>query len=325
MSQQLEVLRSAFEDYLKESIFQDEPSELYAPINYIMKIGGKRMRPVLVLAASAAFTDNWQRALPAALGFELFHNFTLLHDDIMDNAMLRRGQPSGHVKYGRNSAILSGDAMMLKSLQFVKLACKDNNESLMMDYFLNTALEVCIGQQLDMNFEEMECPALVDYIEMIRGKTAVLPAECLRIGALIGGASSDDARLVYEFGENLGLAFQMQDDWLDIFGNENLVGKKSGGDILQNKKTVLFILAAQTMDESDRKRLFSLYSTNDQGDQKVEEVKSLFVKWQIGDKVNQLKTDYHNLSLLALDKLDIPDKRKEVFYQFAEMLINRTL
>jgi geranylgeranyl diphosphate synthase type II len=325
MNQKLDLFRKVFEEYLKRSIFSDRPAELYAPINYIMQIGGKRMRPVLVLAGAAAFTDEWKKALPAALGFELFHNFTLLHDDIMDNALVRRGRPAGHVKFGRNSAILSGDAMMLKSLQFVKKACTGQQESLMMDYFLSTALEVCIGQQQDMNFEQIECPSLSEYIEMIKGKTAVLPAECLRIGAMIGGASEQDASLLYKFGENLGVAFQMQDDWLDVFGNAELVGKKTGGDILQNKKTVLFILSAQSMDAEDRKKLFDHYQNSDQSDVKVSKVKELFVKWNIGDKVNELKSDFHNRSLLALEGLDIPDERKAAFNQFAETLLNRTL
>ena len=325
MSHQLDLFRSEFEEYLKLHRFQEEPQQLYDPINYIMEIGGKRMRPVLVLAAAAAFSKEWRRALPAALGFELFHNFTLLHDDIMDNADVRRGVPAGHVKFGRNSAILSGDAMLLKAIQYVKSACKGPHESLWMDQFLGTALNVCIGQQRDMNFETDDGPSLNAYIEMIKGKTAVLPAECMRMGALIGGATKESADLLYAFGEALGVAFQMQDDWLDAFGREELVGKKSGGDILQNKKTILFILAAEHMNDEDRERLLKWYGSEEMSDEKITSVKNLFVKWQIEDKVNVLKTEYHNRSLLALDQLQIPKEKKAVFYQFAEMLLNRSL
>lgn len=323
MNQEIVQLQKAFIDYLEAERFTDAPQELFDPINYILSIGGKRMRPILLLAACAAYQKDWQASLPAALGIEIFHNFTLLHDDIMDEASLRRGKPTGHIVYGRNSAILSGDAMMLLSLQYILKSCNPNNRSSIVDGYLDVALNVCIGQQYDMNFENLTCPPMSDYLGMIRGKTAVLPAEALRIGALVGGATTSDARQLFQYGEDLGMAFQMQDDWLDLFGEADVFGKKPGGDVIQNKKTILFILAAEVMDEADRTKLFDLYDGQYDEDQKVKTVKELYEKWGVGDKVEELKTAYHEKSLLALSGLELSDDKKQIFYNIAEMLLNR--
>ncbi|MDX1683675.1 MAG: polyprenyl synthetase family protein [Saprospiraceae bacterium] len=316
--------QQAFLEYLESEKFQDPPKELYAPINYILGIGGKRMRPILLLAAAAAFDKDWARALPAALGIEIFHNFTLLHDDIMDEAELRRGQPTGHIVYGRNSAILSGDAMMLLSLQYILRSCTSETRSRIVDGYLDVALNVCVGQQYDMNFEHIECPPMDDYLGMIRGKTAVLPGEALRIGATIGGADETQAQHLFDFGENLGMAFQMQDDWLDLYGDAAVFGKKSGGDVLQNKKTILFILGIQEMNSEDRQLLIELYSLDDKSNGKIEEVKALYDKWGVGDKVDELKQSFHDKSLLALSRLEIEEDSLDIFYAIAEFLLNRS-
>lgn len=323
MNQNLQLLQRAFLDYLEAEKFGNPPQELYEPINYILSIGGKRMRPVLLLAATSSFSSEWKKALPAALGIEIFHNFTLIHDDIMDNAELRRGKPTSHMVYGENRAILSGDAMMLLSLQYILKSVSESNRAVIVDGYLDVALHVCIGQQYDMNYESQASPPMSDYLNMIRGKTAVLPAEALRIGALLGGASLEDARLLFEFGENLGMAFQMQDDWLDLYGDADVFGKKPGGDVLQNKKTILFILAASKMDVKDQQTLFELYSKEDKSDDKISRVKSLYDKWGIGEEVEGLKTSYHEKSLIALSKLESKGIDIEMYQSIAELLLNR--
>lgn len=323
MNEKIQNLQAAFFEYLDQEKFTEPPGELYDPINYILGIGGKRMRPVLLLAAASAYTPEWKRALPAALGIEIFHNFTLLHDDIMDEAELRRGKPTGHMIYGRNSAILSGDAMMLLSLQFILKSVNPDNRATIVDGYLHVALNVCIGQQYDMNFERQACPPMVDYLSMIHGKTAVLPAEALRIGALVGGGTPEEANKLFRFGENLGMAFQMQDDWLDLYGDADVFGKKPGGDVLQNKKTVMFIIGMQDMDEKDKIRLQELYQKDVREESKIKEVKALYNKWGIGDKVEKLKKEYHEKSLIALSELNIPKENSEVFYSIAEYLLNR--
>lgn len=323
MNNQLAIYQRAFLDYLEEERFLKAPNELYDPINYILDIGGKRMRPILLLAGCGAFKEKWQDALPAALGVEIFHNFTLLHDDIMDEADLRRNKPTTHKVFGQDSAILSGDAMMLISLQYVVKSCSSHNRSSIVDGFVQVGLDICIGQQLDMNFESLVSPSLELYLDMIEGKTAVLPAEALRIGALIGGASAEQADVLKRFGLNLGMAFQMQDDWLDLYGDAELVGKTAGGDILRNKKTILFVMAMKEADDVDRNMLKQLFAKEESSSDKVEKVREIFDKYKVGEKVDALKQHYHKLSLSALDELEIHANQKQVFIDLAEMLLNR--
>ena len=323
MNNQLATYQKAFLDYLAKERFSDTPNELYDPINYILDIGGKRMRPILLLAGCGAFNKEWHEALPAALGVEIFHNFTLLHDDIMDEADLRRNKPTTHKVFGQDSAILSGDAMMLISLQYVVKSCMPHNRSTIVDGFVQVGLDICIGQQLDMNFESLASPSLEAYLKMIEGKTAVLPAEALRIGALIGGASIEQANALMKFGLNLGMAFQMQDDWLDLYGDSELVGKTAGGDILRNKKTILFVMAMKEADDTDRNALKLLFTQEVPSDNKVKQVREIFDRYEVGGKVDALKQHFHELSLAALNELEIDTSKKQVFSDLAEMLLNR--
>lgn len=325
MNIELTTYHQGFLDYLKKEHFDQSPGELYDPINYILGLGGKRMRPILVLAAAGAFDRPWQSALPAALGIEIFHNFTLIHDDIMDEADLRRGKPTSHKLYGRNAAILSGDAMMLLSLKYILRSCDPENRAEIVDGYLDIALQVCIGQQWDMNFESLSSPSLHEYLHMIEGKTAVLPAEALRIGALIGGSTTEQSHQLFDFGLNLGLAFQMQDDWLDLYGDAKLVGKVHGGDILQKKKTILFVCAFNKLNEQGRKELISLYNTDDRSQEKIARVRDLFNSVDVEMEVQKLKQAYHDKSLASLEGLNIPNSRKEIFHGLANTLLNRKM
>ncbi len=229
----------------------DEPKELYQPIQYSLDVGGKRIRPILVLAACKMFSDDIKSAIAPALAVEIFHNFTLLHDDIMDKADLRRNMPTVHKKWSENIAILSGDAMMIKAFEQI-IKSPAQNLIPIVELFNKTAIEVCEGQQLDMNFETRETVTENEYIEMIRLKTSVLLAASLKIGALSGLASKSDADKLYNFGLNLGLAFQLQDDYLDVYGDQQKFGKKIGGDIVANKKTYLLIKAVELAGKEDQ-------------------------------------------------------------------------
>jgi geranylgeranyl diphosphate synthase type II len=240
----IEQLQTIVNKAIADTKYTSEPAELYEPISYLMQLGGKRMRPVLVLISTELFGADVLKALDAAIGIELFHNFTLMHDDIMDKAPLRRGNPTVHVKWNESAAILSGDVMFVEAYKLM-IKVEDSILRDVLDIFSDTASGVCQGQQADMNFEKRDHVGLDEYIEMIRLKTAVLLAGSMQIGALIGGAEKEQADLLYEFGENLGLAFQLQDDILDVYGDPEKFGKQVGGDILADKKTFLLIKARE--------------------------------------------------------------------------------
>ena len=231
--------REEFLAHLKTSIAVKEPRNLYEPIDYILQLGGKRLRPVLTLIAADLFGGDYHKALPAAAAVEVFHNFSLVHDDIMDNASLRRGKATVHQKWNSNIAILSGDAMLICAYRLLESYPPDTFAALV-KLFSKTALEVCEGQQWDMDFETQAQVSIPQYLQMIRYKTAVLVGAALQMGAVIAGASIENQRLIYDFGVAIGLAFQLQDDYLDTFGDEAF-GKKIGGDILENKKTILYL------------------------------------------------------------------------------------
>ena len=233
-----------------------EPFSLYEPINYSLSNGGKRIRPLLTLLACNLFSEKIDQAIDAALAIEIFHNFTLLHDDIMDKADIRRGKPTVHKKWNENTAILSGDAMFIKSYDFL-LETKTEKFKEILQVFNNTALEVCEGQQYDMEFENRNDVSENEYLRMIELKTSVLLAAALKIGAIIGGAENADADLLYDFGRNIGLAFQLQDDMLDVYGSKNTFGKEIGGDIVANKKTFLLIKAKQLSSIEDKRHIDS--------------------------------------------------------------------
>ena len=246
------------EEGLKKVSLGSKPDTLYDPVKYILDIGGKRVRPVLALMACSSFYSNPNLALKAALSIELFHNFTLIHDDIMDSANTRRGKETVHKKWGVNSGVLSGDVMLIMAYQL--LENYDSKTYLELNKLLNkTAKQVCEGQQMDMDFELKSNVEFEEYIKMIEFKTAVLLGCSLKMGAIIADASKEDQEFIYQYGINLGLAFQFQDDYLDTFGQQNKVGKKIGGDILENKKTVLFHMAIANSNESQKEKILELY------------------------------------------------------------------
>ncbi|MBP7245354.1 MAG: polyprenyl synthetase family protein, partial [Bacteroidia bacterium] len=242
MTESVEQLQKEVEFQLSQLDFPQQPESLYDPLRYMLSLGGKRIRPVLVLLANDLFSGKRENAMPAALAVEVFHNFTLLHDDIMDRAPLRRGKPTVHQKWNSNIAILSGDAMFVKSCQLITQTPISAMPAVM-NLFLKTALEVCEGQQYDMDFESRNDIEIEEYLEMIKLKTAVLVGACLGIGAQIAGAKEEEVKHIYDFGVNLGIAFQLQDDILDVYGNEQKFGKQVGGDIIANKKTFLLLSA----------------------------------------------------------------------------------
>ncbi len=302
-----EQLKSIFLDYVQKQKLTDSPVNLYAPVNYLMELEGKRIRPIACLIVANIYTEDIQKALPVVYSIEMFHNFTLMHDDIMDNADMRRSKPSVHVKYDVNTAILSGDLMMIMSYKHILECCDDLIlKNKLLKLFTNTAIEVCEGQQYDMDFENKKEVALSDYLLMIKLKTAVLLASTFKTGALIGGADDNDAIHFYDLGLNLGLAFQIQDDLLDTYGNQNTFGKKIGGDIIQNKKTYLYLKALELANDKEKNKLISLYNNNLLPEkEKIEKVKKIFkildVKKHAEDLIEQLMEKafdhYHALSV----------------------------
>lgn len=318
---------SEIEDLIKQKIeaitLPDSPAELYSPIKYILSLGGKRMRPSLVLMACDLFGGNIHKALPGALAIEVFHNFTLLHDDIMDNAPLRRGQATVHTKWNNNVAILSGDVMLVESYRLLAMLAPELLPELL-KIFNDTAAGVCEGQQFDMNFETMPEVLIADYIEMIRLKTAILLGASLKIGALIAGATSDEADALYRFGVNLGIAFQLQDDILDVYGDPEKFGKQVGGDILSNKKTFLLINARRLAEGSDKKELEHWISAESvDAVQKVSAVTNIYNRLNIRQLAQQAMNDFADQALKALDSISVPDDRKYLLRTFAVKLTER--
>lgn len=301
-----------------------EPNGLYEPIDYVLSLGGKRIRPVLTLLACKLFSDQNEQALSTALAVEVFHNFTLLHDDVMDRADTRRGKPTVHKKWNDNTAILSGDAMLIKAYQLLQQAPAHCLPALL-DLFSQTAMEVCEGQQYDVDFESDLTVTLPQYLEMIRLKTAVLLAAALKMGAIIGGASQQDAQALYSYGINLGLAFQLRDDYLDSFGDPAIFGKKIGGDICCNKKTFLMITALQTADAQDKQTLLDWMGKNDATcfEQKVAQVLSIYRKLHIDTLCEEAIHDYFTKSVESLKNIQLPDNKKDILINFANNLMGR--
>jgi geranylgeranyl diphosphate synthase type II len=303
--------------------YPDKPELLYEPIRYIMSMGGKKIRPLLTLASYNLFNDDVEYAFEAALSVEVFHNFSLLHDDIMDDADIRRGQATTHVNFDTNAAILSGDAMLIIAYQLLE---KYNNQlGQLYRLFSKTAIEVCEGQRYDMDFETQADVAIDDYINMIRLKTSVLIACALKLGALIADADQSDCEHLYEFGLNMGIAFQVQDDLLDTFGDQTLVGKKIGGDILQRKKTYLYLKSLDLLSQKEAQDLRALYAGDDYDDTMIEKVKSLFKKAHVDVHAEELKLVYQQLAFSHLAAINVSDEKKRILYEFAEELLNRKL
>jgi geranylgeranyl diphosphate synthase type II len=298
--------------------------ELYAPVKYILDLGGKRMRPVLTLMGTDLFGGVISEASRSALGIEVFHNFTLLHDDIMDNAPLRRGKATVHEKWNTNAAILSGDVMFVQAFTLVT-SCKTEHLRAIIDIFNVTAIEVCEGQQYDMEFETRDDVTLDEYLEMIRLKTSVLVGCALEIGAVLADASKEDSRNLYDFGMNLGMAFQIKDDILDVFGDSALFGKQVGGDILANKKTYLLLKALEAANETQSTELKQWLSTTDTAvaTKKVQAVTAIFEDLQVKEEADILINEYYNKALVSLNKINVDSDKKEYFKGFAAQLMDR--
>ncbi len=308
---------------LASLIYKREPSELYDPVEYILSIGGKRIRPAMVLMACSLFSDRVYQAARCALAIEVFHNFTLLHDDIMDNSALRRNKPTVHEKWNRNVAILSGDVMSILSYRLIG-ECSPEFLPDVLALFTDTALKVCEGQQYDMNFETRNDISVDDYIKMITLKTSVLIAASLKLGAILGGALPADSDLMYEFGKNIGIAFQLRDDILDVYGDTKKFGKKIGADIIANKKTYLLLKALELADEQSRKKLNTLISANQaDNEQKIAEVIKLFDELGIREKAETRSREYYNKGIQALNLVSVEDSGKKALRDLTLQLMER--
>lgn len=314
-----------FLEFLKSKDWVKEPKNLYEPIDYILQLGGKRIRPVLTLMAADIFSSDYKKAMPAALAVEVFHNFTLVHDDIMDDAPLRRGKKTVHEKWNINTGILSGDAMLILAYQYF-----ENYEPIVFQklaiLFGKTALEVCDGQQLDVDFETRNDVTIDAYINMIRLKTSVLVAAALKMGAIVAETNEENANLIYDFGLNLGLAFQLQDDYLDTFGDPETFGKQVGGDIIENKKTYLYLKSLEVANEQDKNKLQHFYKQKvDDNSIKIAEVTRIFELNDIPILIKEQIEFYTDQAFETLSKMDITETNKEHLKSFGLWLMNRTV
>ncbi len=309
--------------YINTLGYSRPPVGLYAPVEYVLGLGGKRIRPLLVLMSYNIYKEDVECALSAAAGIETYHNYTLLHDDLMDKADLRRGNLTVHKKWDDNTAILSGDTMLVLAY---KLMCDSSPAHLkeVMDVFNETALQIGEGQQYDMEFEARTDVEVEEYLEMIRLKTSVLLAASLKIGAIVAGASTDDANQLYDFGLQLGLAFQLQDDYLDVYGDPAVFGKKVGGDILCNKKTYMLINALQRANDAQRQELLMWINAQDyEPAQKVAAVTALYDAIGIKQLCHEKIEEYFQAANESLDKVQVSEERKEVLRVFARSLMGR--
>lgn len=319
-------LVAGYTELIKEGLARliqnDKPEGLYQPIQYLMELGGKRIRPAITLMTAEAYDVPSEQAMPVALALEVFHNFTLMHDDIMDNAPLRRNQQTVHEKWDINTAILSGDGMMILAYQLLEKV-DDKQYKAIMQLFNKTAIEVCEGQQFDMDFETMDNVEEEAYLNMIRLKTSVLVAACFQMGALLGNCPEHVQQSWYKFGEQLGLAFQLKDDWLDLFGDQEKVGKQVGGDVVANKKTYMLIHALKTANPQQKNELVSWLNTSDNNEEKVHAVKKLFIELGTDKAILHKVEEYYKKALKELDTINLSDDRQEVFISFAAKLMGR--
>ncbi len=314
-----------FLEYLSKKIIKKEPKNLYEPISYILNLGGKRLRPVLVLMTSEIFGGSYKKALDAALAIEIFHNFSLIHDDIMDGAPLRRGKETVHEKWDINTGILSGDAMLINAYQLFENYQGDTFRQLA-QLFTKTAIEVCEGQQYDIDFETRDDVTIPEYLKMIEYKTAVLVAAAMQMGAIIADASETCKAAIYDFGRLLGLAFQLQDDYLDAFGDPATFGKQVGGDIIENKKTFLYLTAIGSADNNIRRQLEGLFSLNPEDpSEKIHTVKAIFETTGAKEKTRLEIKKYTKKAFEVLDDLSISEGNKKTLQAFGEQLMNRSV
>ncbi len=317
--------QTEFLSYLESKKWVKEPKNLYEPIDYILQLGGKRIRPVLTLMAADIFSGDTKQSLPAALAIEVFHNFTLVHDDIMDDAPLRRGKKTVHEKWDINTGILSGDAMLILAYQYFENYEPSVFQKLA-QLFSKTALEVCDGQQLDVDFETRNDVTIAEYIEMIRLKTSVLVAAALKMGAIVAKTNEENANLIYDFGLNLGLAFQLQDDYLDTFGDPKTFGKQIGGDIIENKKTFLYLKSLEIANNLDKSRLLEFYKEKlSDNTVKIEEVTHIFKKIEIPELIKKEIKFYTEKAFKTLDQMSINQNSKDDLKNFGVWLMNRSV
>jgi geranylgeranyl diphosphate synthase type II len=308
---------------IAEKSLPAKPKELYEPFRYILSLGGKRLRPVLTLMACDLFNGSILKALNPALGIEVFHNFTLMHDDIMDKAPLRRGNPTVHSKWNDAVAILSGDVMLVEAYKLI-MDVEDKILRQVLDVFNQTAVGVCEGQQIDMNFEQMDGATVKEYLDMIRLKTAVLLGGGMKIGSLVGGASPEYANSLYNFGESLGIAFQLQDDILDVYGDPEKFGKQVGGDILSNKKTFLLINALELAEGIDEEELtFWLGAGDPDPKEKVKAVTAIYNRLGVRQMAEAEMNHYAEKALKSLTDIPAKEEKKQELRYFAEQLLTR--
>lgn len=320
ISQALDLLES----YHQKNLCDLAPKELYEPRNYIMSLGGKRMRGVFCLMGYELYDVDIEQACPLAYAIELFHNFTLVHDDIMDDATLRRGQPAVHQAYNDNKAILSGDVMQIEVYERL-LEIDKTEDKIMTRIFLRTAREVCEGQSLDMSFEEMDKVSITDYLKMIELKTAVLLGASLRLGAMLGGANLKDQEHLYKFAVNAGVSFQLQDDYLDVYGDPKTFGKKVGGDIIQGKKTYLYLRALELLEEEDQVHFTALYNNTELAEEdKVLRVRNVFNELHLEVYCTEAKEAFFQLALSHLNEVSISADQKAQLQDFARSLMDRS-
>ena len=309
--------------FIESYRFDGTPAQLYEPVSYTIKQSGKRLRPMLCLLACDLFGGDTENALYPALALETFHNFTLIHDDIMDNAPVRRGKPTVFKKWGSNQAILSGDVMFAKAIELSLKSPVNPNEIARL--VTRVSCEVCEGQQLDMDFETRNDVSVEEYLEMIRLKTAVLLATALDAGSVCANASAKDRQLIYDFGINIGIAFQLQDDLLDCYGNQDVFGKAIGGDIIENKKTYLYLKALELASDSDRATLKSIFSGERQLDNnnKIVKVKAIYDKVGIKETTENAIRQYFSTSYSIMGQIDAPEDKKTTLLAYADILLKR--
>ncbi len=311
---------------IEKIVYNEKPSELYEPIRYILSLGGKRIRPALTLLAYNMYKDDVDTAIPSALAWEIFHNFTLLHDDLMDHADVRRGKATVHKKWDENTAILSGDEMLILSYKYIAQV-RDKHLKEILNLFSRTASEICRGQQYDLNFESRSDVSAEEYIEMIRLKTAVMLGACLKTGAILGGALAEDADKLYDFGINIGLAFQLKDDLLDVFGDPSVFGKNIGGDILCNKKTFLLISALNKATGKDKDDLQYWLTISDpqKNEEKIQSVTQIYKNLNLIEISEEKMQYFFNKSVVSLKALNLPENKAMHIHQLAMQLMNRKL
>ena len=318
-------IQESFEEYLKGLGYSRQPDELYAPIRYVLSLGGKRIRPTFLIMAYNMFADDIESVYNVAAGMEIFHNFTLLHDDLMDKADMRRGKATVHKKWNENTAILSGDGMLVLAYRYLSRTSGPLLNRVL-DIANGTFTGIMEGQQYDMEFETRDDVTEAEYIEMIRLKTSVLLAACAQMGAILGGASEQDDSLLYGFGEKIGLAFQLQDDLLDVYGDSKVFGKKIGGDILCNKKTFLYINAYRLADSSQKKELdrWAAYDGHDP-ESKIRGVRAIYDAVGVKALSEKLIGSLFEEAIAMLDKVNLPAERKSMLREYAGSMLNRVL